>query len=74
MPSTVIRSFEYRPDSRELLIEFVSGRRYVYSQVPEAEAQALRSAFAKGVHFNRRIRGLYPCRDVTADAPVASQD
>ena len=74
MPSTVIRSFDYRPAARELLIEFVSGRRYVYSEVPEAEAQALRSAFAKGVHFNRRIRDRYPCRDVTLDAQVAPED
>lgn len=74
MPSTVIRSFDYRPATRELLIEFVSGRRYVYSDVPEAEALALRSAFAKGVHFNRRIRDRYACRDVTADAAFAPQD
>ena len=59
MPSSVIRSFEYRPAAQELLIEFVSGRRYVYSGVPEEEALALRSAFAKGVHFNRRIRDRY---------------
>lgn len=74
MPSSVIRSFDYRPATGELLIEFVSGRLYVYSQVPEAEAQALRSAFAKGVHFNRRIRDTYPCRDVTADPAFARQD
>lgn len=74
MPSSVIRSFEYRPPSRELLIEFVSGRRYVYSDVPEEEALALRSAFAKGVYFNRRIRDRYPCRDATAEEASAPQD
>ena len=64
MPSTVIRAFTYAPDRRELSVEFVTGRRYVYSQVPEGEAQALRSAFAKGVYFNKHIRDRYPYREV----------
>ena len=64
MPSTVIRRFDYRPDARELAVEFVTGRVYVYSEVPECEAQALRSAFAKGRHFNARIRDKFRCREV----------
>ena len=67
MPSTVIRRFDYDPHSRELRVEFVTGRRYVYSDVPPEEAEALRSAFAKGVHFNRRIRGRYRWREVAAE-------
>jgi lysyl-tRNA synthetase class 2 len=66
MPSTVIRRFEYRPDARELVVEFVTGRIYVYSDVPEAEAQAMRAAFAKGVYFNKHIRDRYACREVSA--------
>ena len=64
MPSTVIRRFDYSRDSEELTVEFVTGRRYVYSDVPIEEADALRSAFAKGVHFNRRIRDRYPYREL----------
>lgn len=64
MPSSVIRRFDYRSDTRELCVEFVTGRRYIYSDVPPAEAEALRSAFAKGVHFNRRIRDRYSCRQI----------
>ena len=56
MPSTVIRRFDYRPDARELVVEFVTGRIYVYADVPETEAQAMRAAFAKGVYFNKHIR------------------
>ena len=67
MPSTVIRRFDYSPQKRELLVEFVTGRRYVYLEVPEDEAQALRSAFAKGRHFNARIRDHYAYREVAAD-------
>ena len=59
MPSTVIRRFDYAPDRRELTVEFVTGRRYVYLDVPPSEASAMRSAFAKGIYFNRRIRDRY---------------
>ena len=67
MPSTVIRSFAYRAESRELEVLFTTGRRYVYSQVPPEAAEALRGAFAKGRHFNARIRGRYPFVEVAGD-------
>ena len=60
MPSTIIRSFDYRTETRELDVLFTTGRRYVYRDVPPEAAAALRAAFAKGRHFNRRIRGRYP--------------
>ena len=64
MPSNVIRRFMYVPDTHELTIEFVTGRRYVYSEIPEDEVQAFRSAFSKGAHFNRYIRDRFPCREI----------
>lgn len=64
MPSTVIRRFDYSPDSRQLTVEFVTGRRYVYSDVPAEEAEAMRGAFAKGVYFNKNIRDRYPYSEV----------
>ena len=66
MPSTVIRRFVYVPDTRELTIEFVTGRRYVYSEVPEEDVQAFRSAFSKGMHFNRFIRDRFTCREIVS--------
>lgn len=66
MPSTVVRRFDYLPDRRELIVELVTGRRYLYSGVPKEEADGMRSAFAKGVYFNRRIRGRYPFRELTS--------
>ena len=63
MPS-VIRRFDYSPDSRQLTVEFVTGRRYVYSEVPLEEVEAMRRAFAKGVYFNKKIRDRYPYRAV----------
>lgn len=64
MPSSVIRRFVYCPDNSELWVEFTTGRRYVYSDVPEEVANTFRSAFAKGVYFNTRIRDRYPHREV----------
>jgi hypothetical protein len=65
MPSTVIRRFVYDEMEHNLWVEFTTGRRYVYSGVPEDVANAFRSAFAKGVYFNTRIRDRFPHREVT---------
>ena len=64
MPSTVIRRFLYSPEDHELWVEFKSGRRYVYSEVPDDVADAFRGAFSKGVYFNSRIRDQFPCREI----------
>lgn len=60
MPSSVIRSFQYRPHQRALDVEFVSGRRYRYSGVPGTVASALGEAFSKGRYFNAHIRDYFP--------------
>lgn len=72
MPSTVIRRYAYCPDSGSLWVEFVTGRRYVYSDVPDHVAAALGTAFAKGVYFNSRIRDRFPCREVTHEDQAES--
>jgi hypothetical protein len=59
MPSTVIRSFEYNAETRELRIIFRSGRRYVYRDVPPDMHAAMKSAFSKGVFFNEHIRDRF---------------
>ena len=64
MPSSVIRRFAYCPDSSQLWVEFTTGRRYVYSDVPRDVADTFRSAFAKGIYVNTRIRDRFPYREV----------
>jgi transposase InsO family protein len=59
MPSSVIRRFQYDEPSRSLFIEFQSGRRYRYANVPRQTAQAMRAAFSKGEFFNTQIRGRF---------------
>ena len=66
MPSTVISRLDYRPETRELEIMFVTGRRYVYANVPPEEAQRLRGAFSKGRYFNAHIRDSYACRELVS--------
>ncbi|MES2119616.1 MAG: KTSC domain-containing protein [Pseudomonadota bacterium] len=64
MPSTVIRRFAYDPGRHQLWVEFVTGRRYVYEDVPDEVANTFRSAFAKGAYFNTRIRDRFKHREV----------
>ena len=64
MPSTVIRRFDYAPGRRELTVEFVSGRRYLYLDVPPEEAEEFRAASSKGTYFNRHIRDNYRFREL----------
>jgi lysyl-tRNA synthetase class 2 len=59
MPSTVIRRFDYRPETAELEVLFTTGRRYLYRDVPPAIAGAFRAAFSKGRYFNAHIRDAY---------------
>jgi hypothetical protein len=56
----VIRKFAYDPARGGLEVEFVSGRRYLYREVPEKLVADMRAAFAKGRFFNARIRGRFP--------------
>ena len=67
MPSTVIRRFDYHPRRQTLDVEFVSGRRYRYIDVPEDVAGAFAGAFAKGRFFNARIRDQFVCRELSEE-------
>ncbi len=67
MPSSVIRRYVYDHSTSELWVEFVTGRRYVYSLVPDSVVSAFGSAFSKGTYFNTRIRDRFPCREVSQE-------
>ena len=56
MPSSVIRSFNYDERAYRLDVQFVTGRRYSYHDVPGAIAQAMRAARSKGQFFNAYVR------------------
>ena len=65
MPSNEIRRFVYDEMEANLWVEFTTGRKYVYSGVPQEVADAFRGAFAKGIYFNTRIRDRFPYREIT---------
>jgi hypothetical protein len=64
MPSTVIGWFDYHPEKRKLEIHFVTGRRYVYFEVPQEEFDCLRAAGSRGRYFNQHIRDRYEYREL----------
>ena len=62
MPSSVIRYYHYDPVQRQLELQFVSGRRYRYHDVPEEIYSEMRRAFSKGEYFNAHIRDRFSYR------------
>jgi len=56
MPSSVIRTFDYDPRRRELLIVFQSGRRYLYQGVSHEIFEGLKASASHGDFFNTHIR------------------
>jgi lysyl-tRNA synthetase class 2 len=56
MPSTVIRNFCYHARERKLEIVFVTGRRYVYHNVPLDIFEAMSAAASRGRFFNAHVR------------------
>lgn len=66
MPSTAIRHFEYDDEARQLFVTFVTGRKYVYDDVPEDVYEAFRTASSRGGFFNTNIRSHYDFREITS--------
>lgn len=64
MPSTAISDFRYLAERRELLVTFITGRRYIYADVPEEVYRRFRAARSKGGFFNRQIRDAYAYREI----------
>ena len=59
MPSTVILKSSYNADTATLTITFVSGLVYDYKNVPEETFKAMINSGAKGIYFNKHIKGKY---------------
>ena len=60
MPSSVIRHYNYDAASKALTVDFVTGRRYCYAEVPPEAVIQLGAAASKGRYFNQHIRNRYP--------------
>jgi hypothetical protein len=62
--STAIKQIAYDRARKELKLTFVSGRTYVYEDVPIDAYEELLSAESQGAYFNHRIRDAYEYREV----------
>jgi KTSC domain-containing protein len=68
MPSTAIRFISYDAGSSRLSITFITGRRYIYENVPEGVYQAFLTAPSRGQYFNFEIRDRYDYHEVKRSA------
>jgi hypothetical protein len=59
----MIRQIRYDPASQELCVQFTSdGSVYIYSGVPEDEADSFGSAASVGSYFHDNIKDTYASR------------
>jgi len=64
MPSTVIASMMYDPETRILSVTYLSGSVYNYKNVPQEEYDLMKTSGAKGIYLNKNIKGKYPFEKV----------
>lgn len=64
MPSTAIRNIVYDASAKRMLVIFVTGRKYIYEDVPAEVHAAFQSAPSKGAFFNAEIRDRYAYHEV----------
>jgi hypothetical protein len=74
MPSTAIRSLFYDAAKSELWVTFVTGRRYVYADVPSDVFEAFANAASRGAFFNHEIRDRYGYREVRRRSDARRSD
>jgi predicted RNase H-like HicB family nuclease len=72
-PSSVISEVSYEPQSGQLILTFVTGRIYIYDDVPLEAFNSLVNARSKGAFFNSEIRDHYPSREVPTKILVSAE-
>jgi lysyl-tRNA synthetase class 2 len=65
LPSTSLAWVSYDARLRRLLVEFRSGKRYLYLGVPPTCYQQLLQADSKGRYFNAHIRNRFPHQELS---------
>lgn len=68
LDSRILASALYDSGRRQLELEFRSGKRYRYFQVPQHCYEELLRAESKGAYFNHSIRDCYPFQDLSNPA------
>ena len=57
--SSMIRQLGYRPETKEMVVRFNTGRKYAYQDVPRRAFEDLLEAESIGKHFNDKMRDRY---------------
>tara|TARA_B100001758_G_C17772996_1_gene286041 strand:+ start:175 stop:420 length:246 start_codon:yes stop_codon:yes gene_type:complete len=57
--SSNIKGSIYNKSTKKLIVEFNSGRKYEYEEVPDNVAAGLRIAKSQGSYFNKQIAKKY---------------
>ena len=57
--SSNIKGSIYNRSTKKLIVEFNSGRKYEYEEVPDNVAAGLRIAKSQGSYFNKQIAKKY---------------
>tara|TARA_Y100001938_G_C8031694_1_gene400999 strand:- start:797 stop:1042 length:246 start_codon:yes stop_codon:yes gene_type:complete len=57
--SSNIKGSIYNKNTKKLIVEFNSGRKYEYEEVPDNVAAGLRIAKSQGSYFNKQISKKY---------------
>jgi KTSC domain len=71
LESKMLKSAQYHEGRRALELEFQSGERYLYLQLPPDCYQKFLEAESKGNYFARHIRGRFPFQQVSREgAPI----
>lgn len=63
--SSLIERITFDEAARELVVVFPDCRRYAYDGVPIEVFRELCRAASPGRFYNQRIKGSFPCRDVS---------
>lgn len=54
--SSVVKSFDYNPETKELSVKTPNGNTYVHAEVTPEEAEGMKTAESKGEYWNNQIR------------------
>lgn len=68
--SSVIKAAGYDRDESVMRVEFISGRLYDYTGVPQSIYEKLLRAASAGEYFNANIRDRYISKEIKKKSPV----
>lgn len=62
--SSNVEAIGYDPDEREIYVQFLSGKTYVYGDATPIVYEEFRAADSKGSYVNRVLKPEHPCREL----------